>query len=204
MRVPIRHTAHSTSRLVTRGFTLIELLVSVAVITFITAVALVQHSQFNSTIALTNLAYEVALSVREAQTLGVSSRVVDGGSSNFGVHINMVNPTQYTLYADTNSNDAYDSDELVLGFNITQGNSIGRFCVTNSLGTECSDDINGPSQLDILFARPNPDARVYADGAAFDSSIIYISSRVDELRCVEVQQTGQVSVISDPQVCTIE
>lgn len=204
MYIPFRHSAHHTHRLVRQGFTLIELLVSVAIITFITAVALVQHSQFNSTIALTNLAYEVALSVREAQTLGVSSRIVDGSSSNFGVHVNTVNPSQYVLYADVNNNNTYEGTELVLGFDITQGNRIARFCVQDGGGEECSDDINGPERLDILFERPNPDAEIYADGELFSSAIIYLSSRINETRCIEVQQTGQVSVISNPATCVIE
>ena len=54
------------------GFTLIELLVSIAIFIIITSVAVWNNSQFNSTILLTDLGYEIALSVRQAQVYGIT------------------------------------------------------------------------------------------------------------------------------------
>lgn len=57
-----------------RGFTLIEMLVSITIITVITSVVFLQSSQFNSSILLSNIAYELAISIREAQSYGLSVR----------------------------------------------------------------------------------------------------------------------------------
>lgn len=51
----------------TKGFSLLELLVVISIFTIITTIALFNQGQLNSNVLLTNLAYDVALTVREVQ-----------------------------------------------------------------------------------------------------------------------------------------
>lgn len=69
-----------------RGFTLVEMLVVLLIITIITSVALLGQSRFNQTLILNDTAYTVAFSVRQAQTLGLSSRLSNSQGAGYGVH----------------------------------------------------------------------------------------------------------------------
>jgi prepilin-type N-terminal cleavage/methylation domain-containing protein len=84
-----------------KGFTLLEMLVVVAIIGVLAAVLIVGQSSFNKATLLTDTAYTVALSIREAQTLGVSSKEI-GGISNagYGVHFGSGSATTYQQFAD--------------------------------------------------------------------------------------------------------
>lgn len=196
MRIPFQHT--SSSPLLVRGFTLIELIVSVAIITLITSIALVQNNQFNSTLALTNLAYEVGLSIRQAQVFGISVRKFNNSTQiPYGVYFSSGTPTQYTLFADLNGNKRFDTspNETVETAQLTQGNKIQQFCAIKNNVTDCTGALTG---LSVLFERPNPDAKVFGlkGGAAvpYTSARIYLTSTNGAQRCVFVQPTGQISV----------
>lgn len=182
-----------------KGFTLIELMVSIAIMAFIVGVALINHGKFNNTIALTNLSYEMALSIREAQVYGVSVRSFGSVTpTQYGVWF-YGNPTQYILFADTNGNNVFDSGEAVETAQITQGNYISNFCAEKSGVSTCYGTLSG---LSVLFKRPNPDAVVVGvsggSPSLYESAKIEVSSKDGSKRCVSVLPTGQVSV---QQVC---
>lgn len=215
MRIPTEHTTSTT--ILTRGFTLIELLVSVTIIVLITTVALVQQNRFNETLALTNLAYEVGLSVRQAQVFGISVREFEGsarvGATEdflYGVFFehDPSNRSQYILYADLNDDQQYTSDvEVVETTNITRGNYIDRFCGIRNNTATCSSGVDtvGPLQeLSIQFRRPNPDAVIVGSNGSgtdvYESAVIVLRSQADAVRCVRVRPTGQVSI---EQTCVI-
>lgn len=83
-----------------RGFTLVELLVVVSIITIVTSIALLGQGNFNRSLVLTDTAYTVAFSVRQAQSYGLSSRVFSG-ISNAGYGVNFTaNSESYELFAD--------------------------------------------------------------------------------------------------------
>jgi prepilin-type N-terminal cleavage/methylation domain-containing protein len=89
-----------------RGFSLVEMLVVLAIIAIVTTIALVSQSSFNRSLFLTDTAYSVALSIREVQTLGLSSRVFGTGGSavqnaGYGAYFLKTNPGSYILFADT-------------------------------------------------------------------------------------------------------
>ncbi|MBL1434266.1 type II secretion system protein [Candidatus Wolfebacteria bacterium] len=202
----------SVSLLLKKGFTLIELLVSIGIMIVITSVALVQHNQFNETLALTNLAYEVGLSVRQAQVFGISVREFDGssrvGSAEdflYGVHFEYDpgNRAEYVLYADLNGDQAFTNDtEIVETTTITRGNYVDRFCGIRAGVATCSTGLNSVGALESLsiqFRRPNPDAvivgRTPSGISSYESAIIVLQSPdgVSE-RCVRIRPTGQVSI----------
>ena len=85
------------------GFTLIELLVVLAIITVIMGIVFSSQSSFNKTLILTNTAYDIALTLRDAESYGLGSRAATGGVSNagYGVDFQSASPGQFTFFADT-------------------------------------------------------------------------------------------------------
>lgn len=201
MRNPIRF-----SKLREGGFTLIELVAVIAVMVIISGVLLVNYTKFGNSVLLTNLAYDISLSIRQAQQFGTAVRGTTSGSFNtgYGVRFTKADTTHYSLFADTNRDHVYENDGVspddvvVETYAIRRGSSIQKFCGTPaSAPEECSPDI---SHLDIVFDRPRPGS--ISD--AFISSNIrpdYVSARifvenpqVEKIREVIVESTGQISV----------
>jgi len=77
------------------------MVVVLAIIVTITSIALLGQTSFNRSMVLTDIAYTLAFSIREAQSLGLSSRVF-GGTQNtgYGVHFVRGVTNSYTLFAD--------------------------------------------------------------------------------------------------------
>jgi len=84
-----------------KGFTLVEMLVVLAIITIITSVTLLSQTSFNRSVLLVDTAHTVALSIREAQFFGLSTRVFSGvANAGYGIHFDEGLPNKYTLFAD--------------------------------------------------------------------------------------------------------
>ncbi|MEI7720214.1 MAG: prepilin-type N-terminal cleavage/methylation domain-containing protein [bacterium] len=205
------------------GFTLIELLVVLAIISIMTFVLLVQQSKFDSSTVLRSLAYNVALSVRQAQVYGVSVKESSLGTSVFaqayGLYFNpAASPNSYLLFADANGDQRYTSspDETVTTFKINNTYKVAEVCVIKSDGTRrCSggDDSSGAgtiNTLTVLFKRPNPDAQLLglkSDGTfvlgdfadQYINAYVQIKATDSTLRGIHISQTGQVSV---DQLCS--
>lgn len=196
------------------GFSLIELLVVVAIMTIITSVVLVSQGRFGSSIILSNLAYDMALSIREAQSYGLSVRESSPGSKRFdvgyGIHFSTDRRDSYILFADIKNDDGdsqqyntsispcSSNSECVKEYKIGRGNTIIKFCgVKDAGGTEemCSDDTK-KYFLDIVFPRAESDATFTTNlGTGFRAVRVYIKSP-DGLhtRIIETTITGQIFV----------
>lgn len=190
----------------TLGFTLIELMVTASIFVVITSVVMVKFSVFNSRILSTNLAYDIALSIREAQSFGVNVRGFDpGGGTRFdlvyGVHFDVASNNSYIFFADVNNNKKFESNEEIKTLNLGGGYTIKRFCGTTSSGnTICSDTAPSFNNIDIMFERPNLDAIIkrHNPPTTFQSAAITVTSPQGIERQVQVYVTGQISVVKDP------
>jgi len=170
-----------------RAFTLIELLVSVGIFTMMTALVVAKYGSFNQSVLMTNLAYDVALTIRTAQTYGLSVKNSDTTNSTtqflhgYGVHFQTGNSAdlnlprlggndQIILFADdgsngsgpfahTSDNGAYNIESPPLGDTIISTYSIKRGAIVDSIcvGSPCVK-INTAVALDITFKRPDPNA----------------------------------------------
>jgi prepilin-type N-terminal cleavage/methylation domain-containing protein len=184
---------------VSAGFTLIELMVVLAIIVTMTMIVLTNQNTFNKTLVLANTAYDIALTLRSAETFGLGSRATVVGVSNagYGIHFENAPTNSFTLFADTSppanvSNchglpliggaSAPDAqfgdckftsglDQRVNNADFKLGNAIiiSNFCVFPVVGA-WSCASTGLTSLDIVFSRPNPDAFM-SRGGAYDVSL---------------------------------
>lgn len=198
------------------GFTLIEILVAIAIMTIIMGVVVFDHQRFSEQMRITNLSYQIALSIRETQAYGINVRGLGTNTDQrfdvgYGIHFDMATPHSYTTFADKPdlTPNKYDKDdgEKLSTYNLEKGNKIKSICrieITSgsNYDTYCTDDpgadFNG---IDITFKRPNPDAnftRLVEEGT--DINIpntqkvqIKIESPSGICRMVEVNSAGQIS-----------
>lgn len=190
------------STVLTRGFSLIELVVVIGVMTLILAVMLANNGRFGGAISLRALTYDVALSIRQAQTYGLAVRQFSSSfQSGYGVHFDDVSPTSYVIFGDSNGNGLYDAGELVQQNQLNNGFRIAELCSAAGMG---SPMLRALPSLDILFKRPEPDAIIRAKigntpTLQAQARIILKSPRSD-LMSVTVDTTGQISVSSN--VCS--
>jgi hypothetical protein len=165
------------------------------ILVVITTIILANYSQFGGAVTLRNLAYEVALSVREAQTYGISVRRFgdDVFSAGYGVHVRESSPTTYILYADTIENGYYDAGETVESFSLGSGFIIQDICIVPA-GSE-TENCN-VERLDVIFERPEPDAKIrFNDGTLLNQRArIVLQAPRGELISILVEATGQISV----------
>ena len=159
----------------TAGFTLIELLVTIVIFVILTGVVLFNQSGFDNTVLLNNLTYDIALTIRQAQTFGVNTR--ESASSTgyvfppYGIFLNIDkangNDKNIILFSDTTPNSTFNDEtslscpandaECVQRYSIKRGSYIKQICVPATAGGENC----GVKKLTIMFKRPKPDAWIY-------------------------------------------
>jgi prepilin-type N-terminal cleavage/methylation domain-containing protein len=184
-----------TARRHLAGFTLIELLVVMGIMLVITSLVLARHNQFNGTVLLKNLAYSVGLSIRQAQVYGISGRSISGTvGTKFGVQFTAANPTQYTLFIDTDADGTYDSGESVEAFSIGGGYEISDLCANTGSVDRCSA-AGAIDRLTLVFTRPNPDAVITTNLLeSYTSATITVRSAQGSTRAIQVTTTGQIAI----------
>ena len=181
-----------------RGFTLIELLVVVGIITVITSIVLVSNAKYGGAVLLQNLAYDIALSIRQAQVYGISVRSFNASnfSVGYGMHFAVSDNTHYELFADADNNGLFsDASENVSPspYEIGRGYKIKSLCATDSGNESCTFDT-----LDIIFKRPEPDARITARNGSGQTCVQNTQECKEEARVVVESPRGQdLSIVID-------
>jgi len=139
------------------GFTMVELMVSVSIFVVITSIILASYPKFSSRIVLENVVHQIALSVRQAQTFGLSVRTFGTGLDVFptyGVHFSFSGVSgsdpsdnrNFLIFADilpgfgteNMGNGLYDGAS---GCNVAGGECIERFTIqsTDKIVYLCGD-----------------------------------------------------------------
>lgn len=211
------HSAEaSAGRKAVRGFTLTELMVVLAIIATITIVTIANQSSFNKTLILANTAYDIALTLRSAETYGIGSRaigtVVNAG---YGLHFETATRGSFTLFADSqpapNANNCHglpiggasapdakpgnciydgpNSGEKVTTYELGNGMTISDFCVYTFGAWSCASE--NLLVLDVVFARPNPDPFINREGT---KACLTISSPQGDSRFISVLPSGAITV----------
>ncbi len=178
------------------GFTLIELLVVMSIMIVISSIILARYNQFNGTVLLRSLAYDVALTMREAQVYGLSGKGLSGSFiTRYGVYYAKATPTQYLIFADANNNQAYDSGETVEAYSMLSGYAISNLCAYKADSTVRCSAAGDITVMTVMFKRPEPDAIITTDIAeSYVRGTVTITSAAGLSRTVEVTNTGQLAV----------
>jgi prepilin-type N-terminal cleavage/methylation domain-containing protein len=181
----------------TAGFTLMELLVVTGIIALISSLVLVNNNRFGGVVLLQNLAYDIALSIRQAQQYGISVQNFQGDfGAAYGMHFQL-SPTSgngvYVLFADAvNHNGLYDTGELVRSTTISQNYRVSDLCVTPPSSAEICE----LESIDITFQRPEPDAYIRSASVSGlnESARISVQSPRGDVIDVTVEANGQIAV----------
>lgn len=204
------------------GFTLVEMLITLSIIIIISAVAVAGQSTFNQSILLTDTAYTVALSAREAQSLGLSSRKFSGvQNGGYGLHFVNASTKKYIVFADIQAintqpswcpivatttpeakagNCVYDSaTETFQTYEFTRGFTISDFCGKDLLGNLKCSAAGDIQSLDVMFLRPNTVSIItgYNGNTAlqFVCAQIYVRPPTStNTQVVRISELGEVSV----------
>lgn len=205
----VQGIGHREHPVPSRGFTLIELAVTVSIFIIMTALVVYRYGTFSQGTLLTNLAYDVALSIRTAQTYGLSVKGTDPAAGQnftgaYGVHFDSTtgngctpqsttDATKFIIFTDADKNGVYDCAEAVAStYNVKQGAKISSICV----GTGQSCTISPAPVIDISFRRPDPAAIIcHLNICTYTYAQITVQSGDgSSARTVTVRNNGQISV----------
>ncbi|MCU0660369.1 MAG: type II secretion system GspH family protein [Candidatus Pacebacteria bacterium] len=188
--------------------TFIELVVVIGIFATIAGVVLFNFTGFSTNISVDNLAQDIALRIKNAQTESISGKFAPGFTTplvpSYGVHFDSTTPSMFTYFADL------DNDGLLTGvsacgtpgaecleqISIQSGDRIQALCVNEQSGfPNCGIPINDVS---VTFKRPFPDAIVSTLSLPNRTSIsdvqIKIVSAKGKEKIITVWPTGQISV----------
>ena len=190
------------------GFTLVELMVTVGIFAIMTTLLLAKYGTFNQGIYLNNLSYDVALTIRNAQSYGLNVKSAPSATSTYssiytepyGVHFDSSagNNTSFTFFFDNSlaGDGIFDTTpgETVSVTTIKNGSKISNICV----GSTDSDCSNVVSPVDITFKRPDPSAiiKVSVGGTITKYSFAKITLTASDgsIKNVTIRSTGQIAV----------
>ena len=208
-------------KIVQKGFTLLEMLVVLSISTVIIGIVIFNYQDADSSLIMRNLAYEVSLTVRQAQTYGLGVRDSQELNNAFdiGYGVQFVTPTSgvandtFFLFADTyndatgqeylcNQSDDSSScaslagDEVIDALSLSRQITFEKICGTPSVGgaLKCLGDDGPGDVLNIAFKRPNPDAIINLAGTNMNDVTITLMGRNGAKIDVYVNTAGQISV----------
>lgn len=194
-----------TLSVLSKGFTLVELIIALAIFVFMTILLVSKYGSFNSTILTTNVAYDVAITIRQAQAFGLHFKVNDSSLTGaYGTYFTKAggSNTSFSIFNDLNSDGVFTAgltagvapDETVASYNMRRNSSV----VDLKTGTNASNITGQPDSLHIVFKRPDPDAIITAVTGGVKTIVPYaevvIQGPDESTRRIVVSKTGQISI----------
>lgn len=198
------------------GMTLVEMMVVLSIFGILSAMIMFDYGKFNSSLSMQNLADDIALNVREAQSYAIGARSLPGLGLGFfngyGIHFTTASPNLTNTVNGSNKSFIFFTD--IIDPNI--GNKkydfqTGISCGAPSLSNECykivnitsadyisgiylnesTDPIASSASVDIVFTRPYPEAsfcyRTSPSSACDSTSYSSVTIRVANARTTAVK-----------------
>ncbi|MEN9604941.1 MAG: hypothetical protein RJB39_626 [Candidatus Parcubacteria bacterium] len=181
-----------------KGFTILELLIVIAIMAILTTIILFNSHGLNSSVLVSNTAYEIGLMVREAQVYGLGVRATENTTTGFtysqGIHLDISKPNQITLFSDKDGNGQWSgATEDIQMYTISKdraGQILSLCVVTDGSCTVVST-------ADILFKRPNPEAFFVTSPASAGSSVVAnlgFTPGNGQCRSIIIQKSGAIQI----------
>ncbi len=197
-----------------KAFTLIELMVVIAIFLVVTGVILFQSNSFDSTITASNLAQDVALSVRKANayTLGFQVPNTVGGTviKGYGVNFTAGTGDSFLLFGETDPYDQYYTHTSGCGVFSHIDECIEQTIIkTKDRISSISVDVSGSTivlspgdSLSIIFTKPSGEVSFCVQSGGTGGcnytlatvAHIKISSAQGRIYTVNVWNNGQINV----------
>ena len=179
------------------GFTLVELIITIAIFVFMTALVMARYNDYYSGTIFKNLAYDIAITIREAQSYGISVKVrTDAFNKAYGAYFpGGAQSKNFSLKAfDFNNYVIPEASEK--DFTLKHGAVFQSFTVS-------VDDVNysNASNLAIIFQRPDPEAIICAEvNGSPQDCVFYKYAKIKLLAVngatmtVKVNTSGQIAI----------
>lgn len=204
-----------------KGLTFIELIFVVSIFAVMASIVLFRFDNFNSRVALNNLAQDIALRIVEAQKSAISGSLnqgilTQGVRPSYGVYFEAdssitTENTRFVYFNDLNTDKQFvppasgqiscpstptAGNECISVTSMTGGEYISEICFTVGGADRC---LSPGAEASISFTRPFPDATLRLKNASsvFDAERVFIeitSSKSDEVRTIAVENVGKVWV----------
>lgn len=178
----------------TQGFTLVEFIVIMIIFSIMASVALFNFTGFRSEMMVSNLAHDIALTIRQVQVEGSSSISTVGKSK--GIHFDHEGNGEFSntfvIFNDLNDDGVFNDGEEVDIITINSQDSIT--ILNDNNNNQISEDVH------IVFRRPNPTAYIrtgVSGSSPIDSVTIVITAQNDPDRTKEIQvnRSGFIHVV---------
>ncbi len=185
------------------GFTLIELMVTVGIFVFMTALLLAKYNSYYSGTIFKNQAYDVAITLRQAQSFGISVKADPGQIDNprfdaaYGVKFPGTNVTGFELRAYGGTPPNFVEGALEKDYKLKYGAYFSQLILTQ-------DGSSNPAYADsafVVFQRPNPEAIICArvNGTLTCNAYKYLElvmkSQDNKTKSIKINSSGQISII---------
>ena len=168
------------------GFTLLEIMTVITIIVILSTIIVADYGSFGKKNAVVAAAQGMASNIRKAQSFSLSGKDVhkltENNDGRWGLYFGR-SQTDYVIFADTNKNNAYDSDEDYLTVNLPRGVTIDSF-------------LNGGDSVSLLYIPPNPIIvlKNSAMGATTSEEIILKENSSGYIKKVQINNFGLVNI----------
>lgn len=181
------------------GLTIVELLVVVSIFMIITGISIFNYNKFNSYTSTQNLADDIAMTIRQAQSYAIGVRGTDensDGSNPFNVaygvsfslnptpsHYYSPSSTSFILFADIDNDNLYDynegdtscglpkdGNECVDVLTIKSDDKMSEILLNKTVPVSGEDSI-----VNIIFKRPNPEPKFCYSDLGFNCNMNFSS-----------------------------
>lgn len=204
--------------------TIMEMIVVIAILMIISTMIIFNYGKFESSISLQNLADDIALSVREAQSYAIGARGLPGSGffNGYGIHFSLSDPIStnniagskksFVFFANVKDDGSYnysssdntcgspkEDNECYKVISISSADYISNIKKKESVSAEV--EIEETDSVDIIFTRPYPEPKLCLDNYCDDSfeyfKIEIKNPRTEESKYIQITNTGQINVSVD-------